>query len=432
MSQCFDGNIPATIRHIQMAQHYFQAMCSENSRDEEQYKIAIESCLQDLDLIRRVTLPDPKVIKMISPLHRQRQQKGLRQSPTSSSPAFFDSSPRLMLQQLLDIGSMEAEVKQLIWCPVAVHLRAVSEKKIMVCIDNIKAWKASNAFLFDKFGVDEALSDSVNFGFAALDKLPMPPANHPALPKGYCLVLALYAFYRARLLWALSIINHGDEDFEIDAYHSVYQLLRFVKTAMDNPPSSSEDSPLGCEALKVGLSPMLFLAGQTCPKPAWIRWILVELDRIGHEGVFNNRAFASSLEVLLNLERRVNRDTGQSSVEHFSPPTSRVISILFPDLDGRGYVTYYAKARDDAKADNSELYIPLCIARWSTSVNDGRPVVIAFDDSEVSSYSEWVLDQRLVKDWVQWLTISEFDLDQTLHDHIKGSRLLPNRAGAEI
>lgn len=423
ITQCFDGNVPATMRHIHMARHYFQAMCSKNSQESERFRKPIELCLQDLDLIRRVTLPDPKVIKMIYPLYRQGQSSRL--SP-SSHQATLDSAPRLMLQQVLDIGSMDAEIKQLAWCPIGVNLRQLPEGKLLAITESLRAWKNAHAVLFHRFEVDEALSDPVNFNFVALDKLPIPPIPHVSLPKDYCLALALYSFYRARLLWALSIHKHGESNLELDAYHFIYQFLRFVKTTTDTPPSTSQDSPLGCEALRIGFSPMLFLAGQSCAKPAWLRWISFELDRVGQEGVFNNKAFASSLDVLSTLETRVNRNSGQTGIEHFSSPTSRVLSILFPDMDGRAYVTYYGQVCD-RDADGGSLYSPLCIARWSAFVNGGRSVVDAFDGAQETVYSEWVLHQGLVRDWVQWLTFSEFDLNQTLHDHMNGSRLLPNR-----
>lgn len=411
------------MRHIHMAHHYFKAMCIKNTQESERFRKPIELCLQDLDLIRRVTLPDPKVIKMIYPLYRQGQSPSL--SPPSSQVT-LDSSPRLMLQQLLDIGSMDAEIKQLTWCPIGVNLRQLPEHKLLAIIESLKAWKNAHAILFHRFEVDEALSDPINFNLAALDKLPLPPTAYPILPKDYCLALALYSFYRARLLWALSIHNHGDSNLELDAYHFIYQFLRFVKTATDSPPSTSQDSQLGCETLRIGLSPMLFLAGQSCPKPTWLRWISFELDRVGQEGVFNNRAFASSLDVLSTLETRVNRCSGRAGIEHFSSPTSRVLSIVFPDMDGRAYVTYYGQAlsRD---ANGGNLYSPLCVARWSAFGNGGRPVVVPFDGDQGTVYSEWVLHQGLVSEWIQWLTFSEFDLNQTLHDHMNGSRLLPNR-----
>ncbi|KAJ5305185.1 CAAX prenyl protease 1 [Penicillium atrosanguineum] len=421
--ECFDGNVPATMRHIHMAQYYSRAMCSKNTQESERFKKPIELCLQDLDLLRRVTLPDPKVIKMIYPLYRQGQSPSLS---LSSSQASLDPSPRLMLQQLLDIGSMDAEIKQLTWCAIGVNLRQLPESKLLAISERLKSWKDAYAVLFHRYEVDEALSDPVNFNFAALDKLSMPPAPHLLLPKDYCLTLALYSFYRARLLWALSIHNHGEGNLELDAYHFIYQFLRFVKTATDTPPTNSQDSPLGCEALRIGFSPMLFLAAQSCAKPAWLRWISFELARVGQEGVFNNKAFASSLDVLSTLETRVNRNAGQTGIEHFSSPTSRVLSIIFPDMDGRAYVTYYGQV-SDRDADGGSLYSPLCIARWSASVNGGRPVVDTFDGAQETVYSEWVLHQNLVREWVQWLTFSEFDLNQTLHDHMSGSRLLPNR-----
>ncbi|GMG47848.1 unnamed protein product [Aspergillus oryzae var. brunneus] len=203
-------------------------------------------------------------------------------------------------------------------------------------------------------------------------------------------------------------------------------LLRFVTTALDSPRPSSDGLPFGCEALRVGLSPILFLAGQSCPRPTWLRWILFELDRSGREGVCNSKAFATSLEVLSTLEKRVRREPRRPDVEYFTPPHQRVISVIFPGLNGRGYVTYYAQIRPGEQIDSQESHIPLCIASWASSANGGRPVVTTCDGTDVP-FSEWVMDRPLVKEWAQWLTFSEFDLTQTLHDHINGSRLLVDR-----
>ncbi|RJE25705.1 GAL4 [Aspergillus sclerotialis] len=421
--ECFDGNVPATIRHIHMANHYFQAMCSRNTRETEQFKTPIELCLHDLDIVRRVTLPDLKVIRMISPLYRP---SIVPSAASVSLQEFPDFSPKRLLQQLLDIGSMDGDIKPLIWCPVAAHRKLMPEEKIVGFIKQLKEWKNNNGILFQKLGVDEALSEPVNFDLATLADIPIPPPPHANLPKDFCLVLSLYVFYRMRLFWSLSIYNGGESNLELDTYHFTYQLLRFVMTALDNPTSSSNDIPFGCEGLRVGLSPILFLAGQSCPRPTWLRWILFELDRSGREGVCNSKAFASSLEVLSTLEKRVGREPRWPDVEYFTPPHRRVISVIFPDLNGRDYVTYYAQPRPGEEIDSQESHIPLCIARWESSADDGRPAVSTCDGTDVP-FSEWVMDQPLVKEWAKWLTFSEFDLNQTLHDHINGSRLLLDR-----
>ena len=432
ISKCFDGNVPATVRHIHMANHYFQAML-KNSQEAGRFRVPIESCLQDLDLVRRVTLPHLKEIKMLSPLHRPSESLGPLPSYSQAIP---ETPPRVLLQQLLDLASTDIGIKQLLWCPVGSHLRVQPENKLLAFVEKFGEWKASNRILFHKLGLDEMLSHPVNFSFAALDKLPIPPPAHANLPQDYYLVLALYCFYQGRLRWALSIYNPWNNNLELDAYYFLYQLLRFVTTALDSPAAPSQEAPpLGCEALKIGLSPILFLAGHFCPKPTWLRWILSELHRVGREGVFNSRAFASSLEVLSTLEKRVTRYSGEVDIEYFSSPAERIISVLFPDLNGQSYVTYYAHACDDQQADDKvyekELYTPLCIARWSSFSKDDRPVVETCDDVAMPFYSEWVLKQPLVQEWVKWLTVSEFDLNQTLHDHLNGSRLLLDRDGMD-
>ncbi|KAH8432415.1 uncharacterized protein LDX57_010053 [Aspergillus melleus] len=394
-------------------------MCSTSNRETEQFKTPIELCLHDLDIIRRVTLPDLKVIRMISPLYRPSIISG---AASASLQASLDFSPRYLLQQLLDMGSMDSDIKALMWCPVAAHRKLMPEEKIVGFIKRLKEWKKTTGILFHKLGVDEALSEPVNFDLATLANIPMPPPPYAILPKDFCLILALYVFYRMRLSWALSIYSGGESNLELDCYHFTYQLLRFVTTALSSS-SASDDIPFGCEALRVGLSPMLFLAGQSCPRPTWLRWILFELDRIGREGVCNNKAFAASLEVLSTLEKRVGREPRRPDVEYFTPPHRRVISVIFPNLNGRGYVTYYAQARPGEEIDSQESHTPLCIARWASSANGGRPAVTTCDGTDVP-FSEWVMDQPLVREWAQWLTFSEFDLNQTLHDHINGSRLL--------
>ncbi|KAK6815305.1 hypothetical protein RU639_008720 [Aspergillus parasiticus] len=422
-TESFDGNVPATIRHIHMANHYFRAMCSSSTPETEQFKTPIELCLHDLDIIRRVTLPDLKVIRMISPLYRP---SIIPSDASASLHEYLDFSPKHLLQQLLDIGSMDSDIKPLIWCPVAAHRRLMPEERIVGFIKQLKEWKNTNGILFHNLGVDEALSEPINFDLATLANISIPPPPHANLPRDFCLILVLYVFYRTRLSWALSIYNGGESDLELETYHFTYQLLRFVTTALDSPRPSSDDLPFGCEALRVGLSPILFLAGQSCPRPTWLRWILFELDRSGREGVCNSKAFATSLEVLSTLEKRVRREPRWPDVEYFTPPHQRVISVIFPGLDGRGYVTYYAQIRPGEQIDSQESHIPLCIASWASSANGGRPAVTTCDGTDVP-FSEWVMDRPLVKEWAQWLTFSEFDLTQTLHDHINGSRLLVDR-----
>lgn len=411
------------MRHIHMANHYFQAMCSRSTRETEQFKTPIELCLHDLDIIRRVTLPDLKVIRMISPLYRS---SIISSAASASLQERLDFSPKRLLQQLLDMGSMDSDIKPLMWCPVAAHRKLMPEEKIVGFIKQLKEWKNTTGILFHKLGVDETLSEPVNFDLATLANIPIPPPPHANLPKGFCLILALYVFYRLRLSWALSIYSGGESNLELDAYHFTYQLLRFVTTALGSPSASDDDIPFGCEALTVGFSPMLFLAGQSCPRPTWLRWILFELDRSGREGVCNSKAFAASLEVLSTLEKRVGREPRRPDVEYFTPPHRRVISVVFPDLNGRGCVTYYAQARPGDETDSRELHTPLCTASWARSANGGRPVVTTCNGTD-APFSEWVMDQPLVKEWAQWLTFSEFDLNQTLHDHINGSRLLLDR-----
>lgn len=406
-----------------MANHYFQAMCSKKSPEEERFTAPIELCLHDLDVIRRVTLPDLKVIRMISPMYRSEKISGVLSSHCQES---LESSPVHLLQQLLDMGSMDGEIKPLIWCPVAAHRKLMPAQKILAFIGKLNEWRASNSILFHKLGVDEAVSAPVNFSLANLADAPIPPLPHTNLAKEYCLVLAVYIFYQAKLSWALSIYHDGDHSLELDAYYFVYQFLRFVKTALDGPPSPSQDIPFGCEALRVSLSPMLFLAGQSCPRPTWLRWILFELDRIGREGVCNSKAFASSIEVLSTLEQREEREPRRTGIEYFTSPHRRVISVVFPDLDGRGCETYYGQIRSDELTGAQETHAPLCTARWSSFANGGRPTVNPCDALDVP-FSDWVMDRPLVKDWARWLTFSEFDLNQTLHDHINGSRLLLDR-----
>lgn len=406
-----------------MANHYFHAMCSKNSWEAEQFKVPIEICLHDLDVIRRVTLPDLKVIRMISPLYRPDKISQLV-SPRCRETS--ESSPVMLLQQLLDMGSMDGQIKPLIWCPVAGHRKIMPDQKIIAFIGKLKEWRASNSILFHKLGVDEAISEPVNFDLAKLADAQIPPLPHTDLAKEYCLVLALYVFYQAKLSWALSIHDDGEKNLELDAYYFIYQLLRFVTTALESPPSPSQDIPFGREALRIGLSPMLFLAGQSCPRPTWIRWILFELGRIGQEGVCNSKAFASSLEVLSTLEKREVREPRRAGIEYFTSPHRRVISVVFPDLDGRGYETYFAQKRSDEHTGAQESHIPLCTSRWSSFANGGRPIVDTCDELDVP-FSDWVIDRPLVKQWARWLTFSEFDLNQTLHDHINGSRLLLDR-----
>lgn len=325
-----------------------------------------------------------------------------------------------MIQQLLEFTSADLDLKHLVWCVFAAHYKTVSKHKVLAFLQALDDWKTYNSTLFQKLKAEDSPSDPNEFPHQRLSKVLFPPACHEHVSWESCLVLALYHFYKARLLWALCILGDPDRKIELDAYFHVYEFLRYTRTALTTSHRFSPDPMISCENLRIGFSPLLYLAGRCCPSPSWLRWIIQELENVGQEGLFHNEPFAMTLDVLLLLEERIMRNKNSSPEEDgFVQPCLRTIVIFIPDIDGRSFEAYYSRPENVGSQFNISR-----VARWSDATKGPGPVIQDYEIYQQPFSKEWLLDQPIVQKWLDWSCVTEFDLNQVIQDHIAGNRLL--------
>lgn len=324
-----------------------------------------------------------------------------------------------MQRHLLEIVSADVKIKELIWSPFTAQFISASPDKVHVFNNQLREWKLRHIDAVIKYNVESSLADQL-YSIDSIDGFPVPPDPVSTIPPQLATVFALYAFCKARMSWTLSLIN-DDGKLERDTYFYVYQVMRFTANLAENSITDTEEPYLPCETTKLGVAPMLYLAGCCCPKQSWLSWISRQLRAIGQEGLFNCLALAHSLDALSILQKEENPD-------RFSPPSSRAISVLIPYSNERSFVTYYAKPRLDRDALGNVFYYPLGHSKWS-AVGDMEPEVEVYDvtrSSDENFNADWLFTQPVVMRWVEWSRRWEFDVDRAIEDHINGGCLLPD------
>lgn len=335
-----------------------------------------------------------------------------------------------MLQQLLEFTSADLDLKHLVWCAYAAHYHTASKEKVLAFLQALDDWRSNNSAALQTLKMEDPLSDQIDFSYQALCKRPFPPPCHEDVNPEGCLALTLYTFYKARLLWALCLFEDQNSSIELDTYFHVYQFLRYARTALKTMhQSATPETLLPCENLRVGLSPLLYLAGRCCPTPSWLRWIIQELELVGREGLFHNQPFAKTLEILLLLEKLKIQSSNSSETERFVPASSRTIALLVPDIDCRSFNAYYSHPLKSSHEDAKQFKL-VRVARWSDATWQSGPVVEDYEIYEQLFCKDWLFEQPVVRKWLDWNCHTEFDLNRVIQDHITGNRLLLE-AGAE-
>lgn len=397
-------------------------MQSHDNHPTSHFILPVESSLRDLELICRIVRPFPSPLE---PNFLSNAEKLTVNLPAS----FFElgaSSSSILIQQLLEFTSADLDLKHVIWCVYAAHYKTTSKDKILAFLQALDDWKTYNSTLFQTLKADDSQSDFDEFSYQGLGKFPLPPLPHKHTSWESCLVLALYSFYKARLLWALCLLGDQDRKIELDSYFHVYELLRYTRTALTISHRSSSLSMIMCENLRIGFSPLLYLAGRCCPSAPWLRWIIQELENVGPEGLFHNKQFAATLDLLLSLEELKTRDLHFSSDgASFVHPSMRTIAVFIPDIDGRSFEAYYGRLRGSSSENDNDTQFALSkVAHWLDATNDSEPSIDDYEIYPQPFSPNWLMEQPIVKKWLDWSCVTEFDLNQVIQDHIAGNRHL--------
>jgi hypothetical protein len=332
------------------------------------------------------------------------------------------------LCSLVDLLAGSCEIKELVWSPIAAYARNTSAEKLIDFEQNLVSWRNIHLCILPELDTDSALNVMLVYKWS---QFAIPPPPYTSTTPHKSLAAAHYNFYRARVKWTLMLLGQDVLRNKSIAEFYFYEALRHavshmvVRTAADH----DEDTYIPCEALKVGLLPVLHITGLCSPQPLWLEFIKEVSDQIIQEGVIKGHTFATNLDCLHRFE--LHRSDGEISttLEWYPEPPLRVICQLVPETDGRHFTSFFAAPAAGSNPQESGLdaYRVIGHARWRCDYREGpcTPVFNMYDSANLESFSmDWLYNTQSALDWLSWSQEKEFNIDRALEDHISGTRLL--------
>lgn len=421
------GNIPAFIARIQSAHYYFAAHLSAYASVnglENPYKKALgplQDCLRSLRRTRYVILPLEQV--------HSSSEHGIE--TVISSYREHDSSSFTAveaLQSLVGIVSEDQEINQLIWSPTATYARHTPIDTIRNVERRLKEWKNVHIHLIPELDTDTALNTLLIYKW---QKVPMPPPPYVSTTLHSSIAALHFNFYIARIKWALLLLGHDPEQNQPTAVFYFYEALRHAASHVSRLDIASGvgEKYIPCEALNIGVLPVLHIVGLCSPQPSWLEWIKNSCTSITQEGVLKGHTFATNLDCLHTFEER-RHGASLSIADQYPDPAERIICEIVPETDGRHFISFYAAPSMELDTPHEGLssYRVIGHARWKCGhgENPCTPTISFYEeDVYVKPFSSnWLYGTEAVRDWVSWSQEKEFRINRALQDHISGTRLL--------
>lgn len=407
-------------------------MQGDETQQGQPHMLTIESNIRNLAQMFRIILPFPR-LRLPIPQSWSPSPAISVLTPSSGSTATNMVPPSLMLQNLLDFLSNNPEIEELIWNPLTPYQRSVSPDKIYAFQAELRDWKNSHSHILPEFELEHKISTLVDFSWNVIDELAIPPRLSPPISPQMTIIAALYNFYMARTMWALSLAELDPERYEVYSHLYFYEVMQLVASLTQGSGSSKGQitNYIARETLGIGLIPILYFTGQCSPKPSWLKWTMEKLNQIGQEGIFRGRDFAKSLNGLFTFEM-CNSIESPLLLDRFPSPAARVIVALIPAEDGRRFAAYYGSPTPKTEGVGDDLfsYYPLGRAHWSSVIGEEsrKPDVEFFKSDQMVGTqfdAEWLSNQQEPQDWITWSSLMDFNIDFLLRDHVSGCHLWP-------
>ncbi|PVI04058.1 hypothetical protein DM02DRAFT_669420 [Periconia macrospinosa] len=429
--ESLSGNIPAFIGRAQAADYYLttllpaHASTNGHSNPPNRELEALQDCLQLFRQTCYISLPLDRIH-----LTTERSLDRFDADPSEQTSTF---SAFKALDSLMDLISEVNQIKQLVWSPIVPYARDTPINVIRGTEERLKAWKNAHLHLIPELDTDSALNSLLiykwrGFGF--------PPPTYTSTTRNTSLASAHFSFYIARMKWARLCLGETTDENQLSAEFYFYEALRHAASHFERFASENEtgDPYIPCEALNVGLLPVLHITGLCSPQITWLKWIKELCDQIPQEGVLKGHTFATNLHCLQIFENRRQGDVS-SPRDHFPNPAERIICQLIPETDGRHFISFFAAPApgSDPQQEGLSAYRVIGSARWKCGHGEGpcTPQVKTYENdndnysSSLERFSmDWLYNTNTVLDWLSWSQEKEFRFDRAILDHISGTRLL--------
>ena len=345
-------------------------------------------------------------------------------------PECSSLNPLAALESLVSLISESCEIKELMWSPIAAYTRIVPAQVLNDFEQKLIHWRNKYVELIPELDTNSALHALLVYGWS---KFAMPPLPYTTISRSESLVAAHYNFYNARIKWALVLLEDDMPRNKPTAEFYFYEALRHAASHARflNAAENDENTYIPCEALKVGLLPVLHIIGLCSPQPVWLEWIRDLSDQIVQEGVLKGHTFATNLDCLQKFESYRSGGDPSATVDHYPEPAERVICQLIPETDGRHFTSFFAapSAADNWRHTGLSAYHVIGSARWRCNYGEApcTPVISMYDSEDVDLErfsTEWLYSTRPAVEWLSRSQEKEFRIEQALQDHISGTRLL--------
>jgi hypothetical protein len=396
--------------------------CDGDDRPQNLYLESLRDCLRSLGQTCYVALP-------LKPIHATTEQNS--SAFHLETRAHHRSLPTALeaLYDLVDLLNENHEVKELVWSPIAAYARNTSAQTLIDFEQKLISWRDNHLNLLPMLDTDTALNALLVYKWS---QFAIPPPPYTSTTRHRSLAAAHYNFYKARIRWALALLEVDEVQNKPTAEFYFYEALRHAAShmAVSTTTDHDEDIYVPCEALKVGVLPLLHITGLCSPQPLWLEHIKDMCDQIPQEGVIKGHTFATTLECLHKFELQRSGREELAILERYPEPAERVICQLVPETDGRHFTCFFAAPTtgSDARQSNLDGYRVIGHARWRCGYGEGpcTPVLDIYDDngSSESFSTAWLYSTPPVLDWLSWSQKKEFKMTRALEDHISGTRLL--------
>lgn len=396
---------------------------SQNSDENSRKRILepLRDCLRFLSQTCYITLP-------LQLIHASTEQDLSAFSLDTGDHEHSAPTASGALYNLVDLLVEDFEMKEVVWSPIAPYARNTSVEELADFERKLVSWKNACVKFLPDLDTDSALDTLLVYKWS---QFAIPPPPYTSTTRHKTLAAAHYNFYRARVKWALILLGHDVLQNKLIAEFYFYEALRHATSHMTvrSATDHDEDTYIPCEALKIGLLPILHIIGLCSPDPLWLEFIKDVSDQITQEGVIKGHTFATNLGCLHKFEMYRLGSEVSTTLERYPEPAERVICQLVPETDGRHFTSFFAAPVAGNKPQTSSLdtYRVIGHARWRCDYGEGpcTPIFTMYDSAKMESFStDWLFKMQPVLDWLSWSREKEFDLKRALEDHISGTRLL--------
>lgn len=383
----------------------------------------LQDCLRSLGQTCYVTLP----LKL---LHADTEQYSHASYLETVGTDCSSSTALAALTSLVDMISENHKIKEIVWSPIYAYARSISARVIKDFEEKLIQWKENHLDLIPELDTDSALDALLVYRWS---QFAMPPPPYTSTTRNKSLAAAHYNFYRARIKWALILLEDDVLRNKPTADFYFYEALRHAAShaAFLNATDRDQEIYIPCEALTFGLLPVLHIVGLCSPQPPWLEWIKDLSYQIIQEGVLKGHTFATNLDCLHRFEMYRSGGDYSAMLKQYPEATERIICQLIPETDGRHFTSFFAapSATYDSRHTGLGAYQVIGIARWKCGFEEGpcTPVLNMYDEdtANLESFStEWLYSTQPALDWLSWSQDKEFHMERALQDHISGTRLL--------